>query len=463
MLRRKISEELAEWKRRPFKECLVIKGARQVGKTYSIERFLEESFASHLTLNFDLRPESKRIFEGNLDVDMLMAKIRMEYPDFDPIPGESAIFLDEIQSCPSARTALKSFAQDGRYRVIASGSMLGLSYREVPSYPVGYERIVEMRSLDFEEFLWAAGIEGDTIDYVRGKIRGIESIDPFILDKMDGLFRIFSVVGGMPEAVAAYMKTKDLSETIAIQRKIASGYRDDIGKYSEARERDRIFACFDSIPMQLSEENKKFMFSRIEGDFVPAYATYERGIAWLSDAGIVERCYNVSEPKIPLAGNALRNNFKIYMRDTGLLMSMLGEEAVHAVASGDRRANKGAILENVVSECISKCGHPLFFFSRSQLEVDFITEMRGKAVALEAKSGNNKRAKSLRSVKENYGVGRRAIFEKTNIRRTDDGIEHYPIFACAFIDSMYDPYDTKVAAVDAEEVNARARRLRNGS
>ncbi|NLL95345.1 MAG: ATP-binding protein [Thermoplasmatales archaeon] len=455
MLRRKISKDLQKWNEKKPKECLVIKGARQVGKTYIVEKFIEENFESHLSINFDLMPDAKRIFEGNLDADTIFDKIALEFPGFNMVPGKTAIFLDEIQSCPGARTALKSFAIDGRCRVIASGSLLGLSYGSVPSFPVGYERVIELRSLDFEEFLWGMGVKEGVISHIREKISKLESIDPFILDKMEEMFRLYAVVGGMPEAVTTYLETRDLEEVRGIQNKILSGYRDDIGKYSDAKDRDRIFACFDSIPVHLSEENKKFMFSRIEGGFVPAYNTYERSINWLSEAGVIEKCHNLTEPRMPLKSNVRENHFKIYMRDTGLLVSMLGGETARAVAAGDSRTNRGAVLENLAAECISKCNHKPYYFSKGSLEVDFITTMRRIVTALEAKSGNNTRAKSLSSIKERYGVKRRALFEKGNVRKTDDGIEHYPRFAFAFIDSMYDEFDTKFDLDGIDELNKR--------
>lgn len=447
MLKRKILARLMEWKDAPFRECLLVKGARQVGKTYIIKAFLDEFYPNHVAIDFSVDTEMLSIFDGDLSVDRLIAEIAIRSPGFRPVPNESVLFFDEIQLCRRARSALKSFAVDGRYRVIASGSLLGIGYGSDDRdamLPMGYERSIELRSLDFEEFLWAIGIDGSAIDHIRRCIREKEPFSDETAERISRYFNIYTVVGGMPEAVSRYLETKDINAVREVQKKIVSGYRDDVKKYADIKDQDKIAASFDSIPIQLSQENKKFRYALIDSDYLPTYTTYESGINWMCDAAIADRAYNLSAPSAPLAQYVRDRHFKLYLRDTGLLVCMLGLDTAHSVMTGDTRVNRGAIAENVAAQCISACGHELYYYANNSLEVDFITSMRGTVTAIEVKSGNNTKAKSLRSIHDNHKVKRLIKLERTDIRVTDDGVEHYPLFACAFIDSMYEPYDIDI-------------------
>ena len=460
VLERKITEVLTDWKENCSGECLLVTGARHVGKTFAIQQFIEQNFESHLTVNFETDRVSRAIFAEDSDVDRIMNRLSVSYPEFNPLPGKTVLFFDEIDFCPEARRSLKAFAIDGRYKVISSGSLMGLQYRTIVQNPVGYERRVEMRSLDFEEFLWAIGIGKDTISDIRRCIHDKVPMDRCISQKIDEYFTLFMVIGGMPKAVTTYLDTGSIPRAIDEKKKVIEGYRADIGKYSEASERDRIFRTFDSVPSVLSQENKKFMYSRIE-DSDPASAsarTFSKAIQWLSDSGIVRKCVQLINPCMPLETFGSGRSFKIYMEDTGLLLAMMDDEVTASVLRGDRRTNKGAIAENVVAECLSKCGHKLYYLRSGAMEIDFITTMKGNVVAIEVKSGNNNRSKSLNSVKEKYKVKRRIKFENTEVCVTEDGIEHYPLFAAAFIDSMYDPCDLSFRLEGVDEVNAAVRR-----
>lgn len=364
IFKRKILVELENLFDSGLRECSVIEGARQVGKSFIIEMFLKSKFESHITLDFTLNPELKQIFDGNLDVDGIIRKIRAQFPEFNPVPGKTAIFLDEIQACPNARTSLKSFSLDGRYAVISSGSLLGINYTKVPSYPVGYEHHMNLRSLDFEEFLWAMGIDEDAITYIRECISSKSPIDNFLLNKFNEYFRIFMTVGGMPAAVRSYLNNRDISDARTTHRNILSGYRNDIGKYSNERERNKIFACFDSIPLQLSKKNKKFIYSDIKDVDSPSARKYRSSIDWIENAGIGSICTNLSEPKMPFEERGNGSAFKLYMNDTGLLLSMMGDDVAHVAIKGDLRVNKGALVENAIAECLSKCGFDLHYFSK---------------------------------------------------------------------------------------------------
>lgn len=446
MLRRKIYDELVQWMDADYRECLLVKGARQVGKTFIIDMFLKEHGIEHVKVDFSVDTDMADVFGRSLDVDTIIAEIALRRPGFKPVPGRTVLFFDEIQLCGRARSSLKSFATDGRYRVIASGSLLGLSYGGSDTVlPMGYEKVVELRSLDFEEFLWAIGIDDAAIGYIRKSIREKNPLSDSTVERISRYFNIYSVVGGMPEVVNRYLESKDIDDVREVQKKIIAGYRDDVKKYADPKDRDKIAACFDSIPIQLSQENKKFRYAMIDSDFVPTYATYESGINWMADAAVVEKAFNLSNPANPLAQFVKDKQFKLYMRDTGLLVCMLGIDVAHSIMTGDPRVNRGAVMENIVAQCLSSCGHTLYYYSNNSLEVDFITSMRGTVTALEVKSGNNTKAKSLRSIKENHGVKRRIKLERTDIRVTDDGIEHYPLFACAFADSMYEEYDVDLS------------------
>lgn len=437
MLNRKMTQTLLNWKNEEKKPCLLVRGARQVGKTYIIDEFAKNNYKSYIYINFELMPEYKKIFDGNLDIKTLIMKLEVTFPETNIIPNETILFLDEIQSCPNARTALKTFALDGRIDVISSGSLLGLYYKEVSSYPVGYERIIDMYPIDFEEFLWAVGIKKDTIDYVRTCFLKIEQVDEYILKQFSEQFKMYMLVGGMPNVVNEYIKTNSLSKVMTMQKAIVENYLIDVAKYAEKNNKQKIINTFNSIPIQLSKNNKKFMYSEIlDEEENIGERKYASAMEWLKDAGIINFCYNLSEPAIPLVSNIRQNCFKIYMRDTGLLISMYETGVAKAILDEDLYINKGAILENVCSEELKTRYDKIMYFERkSSLEIDFILNLDGKATAVEVKSGNNKQAKSLNSILENYKTVTRYIkLEKDcNIYKDEYGIEHYPLFMIMFL------------------------------
>lgn len=437
MLERKITKALIEWKKENKKPCLLIRGARQVGKTYIIDDFAKNNYKSYIYINFELMPEYKKIFDGNLDIKTLIMKLEVTFPEVQIIPNETILFLDEIQSCPNARTALKTFSLDGRIDVISSGSLLGLYYKEVTSYPVGYERIIDMYPLDFEEFLWGIGIKKETIEYVRQCFEETKEVDEYILKQFSEQFKMYMLVGGMPNVVNEYINTSSLNKVITMQKAIVENYLIDIAKYAEKNNKQKIINTFNSIPIQLSKNNKKFRYSEIlEDEENIGERKYMSAIEWLKDAGIINFCYNLSEPAIPLVSNIRQNCFKIYMRDTGLLISMFETGVQKAVMDEELYINQGAILENVCSEELKTRYDKIMYFERkSSLEIDFILNIDGKVTAVEVKSGNNKQAKSLNSILENYKTVTRYIkLEKDcNVYKDDNNIEHYPLFMIMFL------------------------------
>lgn len=437
MLERKITSALLEWKNEEKKPCLLVRGARQVGKTFIIDEFAKNNYENYIYINFELTPEYKSIFDGNLDIKTLIMKLEVTFPEKNIVPHKTILFLDEIQSCPNARTALKSFALDGRIDVISSGSLLGLYYKEVSSYPVGYERIIDLYPLDFEEFLWGVGIKKDTIEYVKSCFTEQKEMDEYILKKFYEQFKMYILVGGMPNIVNEYIKTSSLSKVLTMQKAIVENYLMDVVKYADTSNKQKIINTFNSIPIQLSKKNKKFLYSEIdETEENVGERKYASAIEWLKDAGIINFCYNLSEPALPLTSNIRLNCFKIYMRDTGLLIAMLEEGVQKAILDDNLYINEGALLENICSSEIATRHSKLMYFERkSKLEIDFILNLDGKVTAIEVKSGNNKQAKSLNSIIQNYKTVSRYIkFEKDcNIYKDSENIEHYPLFMIMFL------------------------------
>ena len=397
MLKRKMYQFLTDWKSAKGKECLLIKGARQIGKTFIVEEFGRNEYQSFVEINFLRSPSLKEIFSGDLSADEIYKRMSAYLPGTRFSKGSTLIFLDEIQKCASARTALKFLAEDGRYDVIASGSLLGLHYGQdadeeveaVESIPVGFERQVVMYSMDFEEFLWACGYTQETVDYLRSFFEKREKVPQSLNEKLESLLREYIVVGGMPEAVQAFVNTKDFNEVQVVQEKILSAYDDDIANHAKSVEKVKIRACYDSLPRQLARENKKFKYAEVE---TRANARkYGGSIMWLKDSNLVHVCYNVFEPYLPLAANAKNDEFKLYVNDSGLLLAKYGMQTKLAVLSKKIQGNaKGGIYENVVSEMLVKRGYNLYYYKtqNSSMELEFLIEKDGAVVPIEVKAGN---------------------------------------------------------------------------
>lgn len=426
-----------DWKNEENKQCLLVRGARQVGKTFIIEQFCKENYESYIYINFELSPTLKNIFNGDLDADTLIMKLEVTFPNIEIKPGKTVLFLDEIQSCPNARVALKSFAIDKRIDVVASGLLLGLYYKDITSYPVGYEKIVDMYPLDFEEFLWAIGIKETLILEVKKCFENKTPIDEYILNQLNKQFKMFLIVGGMPRIVDEYINKKSLGKVMSLQKSMIEDYKLDVVKYAETSIRQKVLNTFDSIPAQLAKKNKKFSYVNIlEGEKNVGERKYSTSIEWLKNAGIINYCYNLTEPAAPLKSNLRLNCFKIYVRDTGLLMSMYEDRIQKDILNDKLYINEGAILENVCAEEIqTRYNNLMYYEKKSQLEIDFILNINGVVTAIEVKSGNNKQSKSLTSIVNNYKTVSRYIkMEKdTNVYVDNLGIEHYPLFMIMFI------------------------------
>lgn len=437
MLKRKIEKDLYNWKNEENKPCLLVKGARQVGKTFIINDFAKKNYKSYIYINFELMPEYKSIFDGNLDIKTLKMKLEISFPEIPLIEKDTILFLDEIQNCPNARVALKTFALDKTIDVIASGSLLGLYYKEVSSYPVGYERSIELFPIDFEEFLLALNIKEEIIKQLQTNFINKEKVDEFLLQKVAEYFRLYILVGGMPAVVNKYISNFSMNDVLTVQRGITDNYLNDVAKYAKEINKNKIIGTFKSIPVQLAKKNKKFTFNEIldENQNIGS-KQYSDAITWLSDAGIINFCYNLTEPAAPLMMNKRMNCYKIYMRDTGLLTSMLETGSRKSIIDDNLYINEGAITENIcAAQIITKYNDLFYFEKKSKLEIDFILNIDGAVAAIEIKSGHNKQAKSLKSIKDNYKtVSRYIMFEnEVNVHVDENGIEHYPLFMIMFI------------------------------
>lgn len=387
MLKRKIYDDLLEWKNKKSRECLLVQGARQIGKTFIIEEFGKRQYKSYVYLNFYQNPEHKRIFEGSLEAQEIYKKISLYVRDVRFLEKETLIFLDEIQDCPNARTALKFLAIDDRYDVIASGSMLGLHYREMASIPVGYERTMEMYSLDFEEFLWALGRTPAALEVLRELFEKKEKVETGIHEQFMGLVREYLVVGGMPEVVNTLLKTNNYQEVHATQKKIMESYREDIKHYAAAPIRQKISDCYLSIPRQLAKEYTKFQY-KIVGKEGSA-RRYENCLNWLVDAGMIRLCLNVSTPQFPLVAYEKPDQFKAYVTDIGLLTSLYGYETQAALLKDTLTGPaKGGIYENLVFDMLIKRGFVLNYYKndKNTQEIEFLFVRDGAVIPVEVKS-----------------------------------------------------------------------------
>ena len=396
-LKRKFYDQLVQWKATKHQECLLIKGARQIGKTFIVEKFGREQYDSFIEFNFALNPEARLIFDGSLKAEDLYLKISAFDSTHALIPGRTLIFLDEIQECPNARTALKSFALDGRYDVVASGSLLGIKYKNKKkrenhtprSIPVGYERQVIMHSLDFEEFLWAKGVTEDAIASLKRYYDKREIVPEAINRRYSGLLKEYMIVGGMPAVVKAYVEAGDFGPVQMEQEKILRSYIDDIHKYADTTDVPKIEACYKAIPRLLAKENRKFKYAEIEKS--GSERKYISSVDWLCDASFASRAQNVSVMEIPVNAQVRDGWFKLYLSDIGLLSALYGAETKKLLYSGKLIGNaKGGLYENLIAGMFERKGIALHYFKNidGTREIEFVIERDGGIVPVEVKASN---------------------------------------------------------------------------
>ncbi len=405
LLRRKIDRDLALWKSNPDRLPLIIKGARQIGKTESIRKFAKENYAHTVEINFALQKQFLGIFENGFQVDTILKNISLLNPEFPLVPEETLIFFDEHQACPNCATSLKSFRQDGRFDVICSGSLMGISYREIESNSVGYKEDYEMHSMDFEEFLWAKGYqEGQIADLYRHMLE-LEPFSRLELETMLENFREYMVLGGMPAIVNSFVKNRNYSGTLKMQKQILLDYEEDITKYADGLNQGRILNVYRKIPVFLGRENKKFQISKVGHG--ARSREYAGTVEWLDNAGIVNVCYCMAQPDLPLRGNYNPDSYKIYFRDTGLLIGSLDDEVQEDLRFNKNfNTYKGAIYENMVGDMLVKQAYPLYFYrnEKGTLEMDFFVRDKDSLIPVEVKAGDGATVSLNRLIQEDvYG------------------------------------------------------------
>ncbi len=394
-LKRKIDEFLINWKKQTDRKPLIIKGARQTGKTYSILHFIEDNYKNKIYINFALEPKYKRITDDGYTYSDIIKNISRISPNFNFEPNQTVIVFDELQEHPDIATSLKSFCLDGRYDVICSGSLLGLHYKKIHSNSVGYKTDYELHSFDFEEFLWAKGYNESFIEEIYENMKLLKPFSKVMMELCSNLFIDFCILGGMPAVIKQYIETGIFSKTLEIQNQIALDYEEDIRKYAESLDQAKIISMFRNIPSQLAKENKKFQFNKISKN--SRSRNFQGCKEWLSDAGVINICYCLNYPELPLKGNYDESKFKLYYADTGLLIASLDDETQE-----DLRANKnlgvykGALYENFIAEALVKQQFKLYYYSKenSTLEEDFFIRTADKLIPLEVKS-NMHGSKSL--------------------------------------------------------------------
>lgn len=397
MLKRKAYDKLLEWKSQNKKKALCIIGARQIGKTTLIREFGRQHYENFVEINFVTDEGAADIFAGSLDAETIITNLTA-YVRRPMEPGKTLVLFDEVQRCPDVRTAIKFLVEDGRFDYIESGSLLGVKHKEVKSYPVGFEEIYRMYPMDFEEYLWANGVQTSTIDYLQKCFNGKAPVSQSIHNTMNKLFYSYIVVGGMPQVVQTYVDTHDIGKVIAGQQDILEQYRLDIAQYAEGNDKIKIKAIFDSIPAQLNDKNRRFYVNSIDKN--ARLTRYDNSFKWLDDAGVALPCYNVNEPQPPLQLNEKHSLFKLFMNDTGLLCAACMDNIQLDILNGRLEINMGSILENVIAQQLKSAAFSLYYYDSAKYgEVDFLAQNGMHINLVEVKSGNDyKKHKALDNV-----------------------------------------------------------------
>lgn len=437
-LKRKIDDYLKAWKENAERKPLIVKGPRQTGKTESIRRFANENYESIVEINFVEEPKYKTIVEDGYRPADIIKNISRIDPSKKFIPGKTLLFFDEIQDFPDIATSLKFFKIDGRFDVICSGSLLGIHYKKIESNSVGYKSDYEMCSLDFEEFLWAKGYDDVVVQDIFDHMVKLEPFNATDMSVFSNLFLDYCILGGMPAVVREYIQSGTFEGTLEIQRQLIEDYKEDIRKYADGMDQARILNVFNHIPAQLAKDNKKFQISKVARG--ARFKDYRGCIEWLNDAGVINICYCLNFPELPLKGNIDETKFKLYFFDTGLLVAMLDDEAQEDLrAHKNLGVYKGALYENIVGEAFTKCGYGLYYYKRddSTLEQDFFVRTQQSLLPVEVKATNGT-AKSLRTLikSDHYSDISHGIKLTAGNIGESDGVYTFPYF-CAFLMKRY--------------------------
>ena len=410
-LKRKIDDYLVEWKKNKNRLPLIIKGARQIGKTNAIRNFGKNNYKIFIEINFALQPHFKTIFKEGFEVDNIIKNITLKIPELELNEDDILIFFDEMQECISTATSLKAFREDGRYDVICSGSLMGINYKEIESNSVGNKEDYIMRSLDFEEFLWAKGYNNKQIDDLYEHMINLKPLSNMQYDVMMSIFREYMIVGGMPAIVSRFVENKNFSGILKMQQQILIDYEEDITKYAGGLDKTKILNCYRKVPVFLGNENKKFQISKIGKG--ARNREYVGVVEWLSNAGIVNVSYLMQQACLPLKGNYNPDNYRLYFADTGLLIGSLDEEVQDDLRNNENmNTYKGALYENIVSDMLVKEGYNLYFYKddSKKIEMDFMIRDRNSLIPIEVKASNNTTISLNNMIKSNlykdikYGI-----------------------------------------------------------
>ena len=436
-LKRKLDDFLLEWKKSADRKPLIVKGARQIGKTESIKHFAA-NYENFVNINFVLEKKYKTICEDGYTVQDVIRNISRIDSEKKFVPGKTLILFDEIQDYPEIATSLKSFCIDRQFDVICCGSMLGINYKRIESNSVGYKSEFQMQSMDFEEFLWAMGYGSDVVGDLLSHMRSVTPFNQTDMNVFGGLFMDYCLLGGMPEVVRSFVEKGTFEGTLALQRSLIADYKEDIKKYVEGIDKTRVLNVFNSIPVQLAKENKKFQISKVASG--AKFKDYWGCIEWLDDAGMVNLCHCLHTPELPLKGNFEEKKYKIYFKDTGLLVANLDDESQEDLrANRNMNVYKGALYENIVAEILSKQGYELFYYKKenSTLEQDFFVRTKKTLVPVEvkAKAGTAKSLSTLVKSDAYPDITTGVKFSAGNVG-FQNNIYTFPYF-CAFLLKRY--------------------------
>lgn len=432
MLQRKVIQRLAKWKNQENHHAILLNGARQVGKTTAVKMFAADNYKHFVEINFLKQPAAKAAFDGALDTRSIV--LGLSAMGFGPfVEGETLVFFDEIQECPKARTAIKFLVEEGRYDYIESGSLLGINYKDIPSYPVGFEDEVMVYPLDFEEFLWANGIDSSVIDLLGDCYKEKRPVPEVIHEQIFRYWREYLVVGGMPDVVQTFVSQDDFGHVVQTQRSIMATYRADIAKYA-GKDKVVVRRIMDAIPAELGKQDKRFILANLEKG--ASRRKYENPTQWLVDAGIAYYSFNTKAFELPFEASENRSLYKLYLVDTGLMSSMLLRNMQLQVMTGDIGINEGALVENQIACTLASKAIPLHYYDKkSRQELDFVYSDNGKINIIEVKSGKDyHRHVSLDAARESFGntIGSSIVFGPCNIEHSDN-TTYLPLYMAMFI------------------------------
>lgn len=433
MIERKVEQRLERFRQED--KALLITGARQVGKTFIIREFGKQAYQSFIEINFLEDKTAASLFENARDSRDLLLRLSA-IADKPLIPGQTLIFFDEVQECPEIVTAIKFLVEEGSYRYILSGSLLGVDLKDIRSVPVGYMDIVQMYPLDFEEFALANRVSPNVIDALREAFEEKRPVDAVVHERMMALFRLYLVVGGMPAAVMKYLETNNLRDVIEEQQAIIALYKKDIARY-DPEEKLYLEDIFDLIPSELNCKNKRFILKNLNENF--KFSRYSNSFLWLKDAGVALPTFCVAEPTVPLRLSKSSNLFKLFLSDVGLLASMYMDHIQVKILNGEKSINFGAVYENAAAQELKAHGFDLYYFnSKKQGELDFLIERNGHVLPIEIKSGKDYTKHAALSnvlANEDYDIPEAYVFQNDNVSQTGK-ITYYPIYMLMFVEKQ---------------------------